>query len=444
MRYMKGFIFLIGMLIGSHLSAGTTTIHGEIKLVSGTSPSAVYLKLYSKDGYMDTASIHSDGIFNMPVAIDHAGLYTLRFGNSVYDLILSPAETEIYFSTELDRNTYKNIQVSHSSENMAYQSFISVYSSYDGKLKEHFINCESGDSCEKVLHRLLTEYADALTKIQVNYNATYTADVLCKMKMPDVAKDIKSTAATFRKGYFQQVDFSDESLLNTPVYKDMIKSFASFLIEPLYSKQEQFVSYLMDRAKTNPVMLNKTAVTLFDELYKLPREKMLGMFITWYKENKAAVNDVVLETKIQALSKVMPGQTYTNIMLRDTMATLQSLKDMVVKSKCTMVLFWSSECSHCKEEMPQIKELYGKYHSKGFNIYAVSVDYAANKWQAYLREQKLPWVNVYNTMETNPNPGMQYMLTSTPTIILIDRNGVIVHRFTPKNKLEKYVQEALN
>jgi peroxiredoxin len=223
----------------------------------------------------------------------------------------------------------------------------------------------------------------------------------------------------------------------------MLGIYLSFLIEPTYMQQEVFLKWLMDKASTNPLVLTKTAIGVFEETVKLPREKMLGMFIAWYGEHKAAVNSEVLDTKLKQVSRVMPGQPMVDVTAKDTSEHERLLKDIVAKNKCTMLLFWSSDCSHCREEMPLVKELYAKYHAQGFEIYGVTVESDLNKWRAYIREQQLGWVNTYTYQAASPNPAIDYVLRSTPAMILIDKQGKILHRFTTKNKVEKYIKDAL-
>jgi hypothetical protein len=56
---------------------------------------------------------------------------------------------------------------------------------------------------------------------------------------------------------------------------------------PSYSQEDAFIRDLMSKTKVNQKVFSKTASILFDELLRKSREKMLGMFITWYDENRA-------------------------------------------------------------------------------------------------------------------------------------------------------------
>jgi hypothetical protein len=58
--------------------------------------------------------------------------------------------------------------------------------------------------------------------------------------------------------------------------------------------------------------------------------------------------------------------------------------------------------------------------------------------KAYIQEKGLVWTNVPNIQGAGSNPAMEYVVMLTPTLVLIDKNGIIQHRFVPENKLEKY------
>ena len=169
------------------------------------------------------------------------------------------------------------------------------------------------------------------------------------------------------------------------------------------------------------------------------------MFIDWYHtgDNKTAVNNPVIDAKLTNISKVMPGQTYIDAAGADTAGTTHTLKEVVDRSKCTLLLFWSSECSHCRAEMPFIKEYYDKYHDKGFDVYGVSLEGGADRWKNFIVDNKLSWTNVIMNRMDNANPAMQYVVLTTPAMVLIDNKGKILHRFIPKSKLESYIMEAL-
>ncbi|MCW3127939.1 MAG: thiol:disulfide interchange protein [Bacteroidetes bacterium] len=439
MRQNLLLLFFVLTLASAH--ADNILLRGHITSLDGNVPPTV--SLWSSDESSEINAPVLNGAFSFNVPITTPGLYNLRFLNTSYELMLSPADKAPSVSITIENGRLKDITVDDAKENEAYKTLIAQIKIYDEKLRKHFLDCDKEENCGKDLNFLLTNYRDELSDIRDKYKGTYTAETLCKMKIPVVAKDVKNSASEFRAGYFENVPFGDKAILKNPVYKEMIDAYTDFLIEPKISKEDAFIKDLMKKASANPVVLSQTAGTLYESLFKRSREKMLGIFIAWYNENKVAVNNASLELKIKGLSSTMPGGRYLDIVRDDVTGRQTSLKKVVDASSCTLLLFWSSDCSHCREEMPQIKAAYEKYHVKGLNIFAVSLEQNKTKWADYIKENGLVWTNVTNLVGTD-NPAIQYMVTATPTLILIDKNGTIAHRFTPKNKLEKYIEEVLN
>lgn len=438
-------ILIMEIVAGPELKAAVVELKGNMRVMNGGKPMTVILKYVADESFNMSANVDQEGHFSFKVDVPVAGRYTLRFGRGIYDVILTAKEKTVTVDITLDQLMPKDVVVENSPENDAYKACIAATASNDSRLRAHFMNCSNEDSCEAVLHKLLTDYAAELTQIMNKYPGTYAAEVLCRMRMPAIARNIKSTSSEFRKMYFDNVPFSDSTIFNTLIFQTMVMQYMEYLSGTSISGESQFIKSFTERIKSNPVVLHKSAIMLFEELMKNKREKMMQMFIDWYNtgDNKKAINHPVLDMRLNNISKVMPGQPYTEILSPDTGGAIRSLREVIDKSKCTLLLFWSSECSHCREELPFIKEYYGKYHSKGFNIYAVSLEPNPEKWKQYIVEKGLTWTNVITNQQANPNPAIDYVATSTPTLILIDGKGRILHRFIPKSRLEAHITEAL-
>lgn len=438
-------IFFVALLafVTSIASGEGVHIHGRFNVNGGNMPPVVVMHNAAEDGN-DLSAVVKDGSFSIDVPVAAPALYNVRLGRSSYDLMLSPRDKDISIEVSIKDDQVAEVQVTPDAESEAYKRFYAMMKLNDSKMEKHFRQC-GGAGCEQDMHDLLLDYRDDLNDIRKRYPGTYAADVLCAMRMPAIAADISHTTAEYRARYFDSVPITHPSLLATPVYHDMIVNYIDFMLEGRLSSEEAFIRDLMTRAKADSKVYNKTALSLFDGLLWHSREKMLAMLIRYYDENEAALNNPVLAAKIHNIRTVMPGNNYKDIAKPDTGGVVRSLKDIVQGSKCTLLLFWSPGCSHCTEEMPQIQAMYEKYHSKGFDIYAYCMDMSPQHWRSYLGEHHLPWTNVIGGFpeQGKATAGNDYAISSTPTLVLIDQKGVILHRFAPKNKLEKYIQDAL-
>lgn len=116
---------------------------------------------------------------------------------------------------------------------------------------------------------------------------------------------------------------------------------------------------------------------------------------------------------------------------------LSSLKGNVV-----LVNFWATWCSPCVQEMPLLNELYGKYRGKGLEILAISVDdeNARYKVPAFVKDQGLTFPVAYDAGAKD-----LYKVSSYPTSMLIDRDGMVRLRFNiaEKRSLDAMLAELL-
>ena len=101
-------------------------------------------------------------------------------------------------------------------------------------------------------------------------------------------------------------------------------------------------------------------------------------------------------------------------------------------NRYVLVDFWATWCIGCVEAMPQLKEIYAKYHEKGLEIYGLSVDANRKNWETYLAKNQLAWINVCEGSggrKENSKVRQDYALRGYPTTLLIDcQSGEVIAR----------------
>ena len=116
----------------------------------------------------------------------------------------------------------------------------------------------------------------------------------------------------------------------------------------------------------------------------------------------------------------------------DTIA-LSSLKGKVI-----LLDFTVYEHTGISSRNIQLRELYDKYNSKGFEIYQVSADRREHFWQQ--SAANLPWTCV---RDANGSSFALYNVQEIPTFFLINKEGEIVLRDAQIESTEKEIEKLL-
>lgn len=111
-------------------------------------------------------------------------------------------------------------------------------------------------------------------------------------------------------------------------------------------------------------------------------------------------------------------------------------------NRYVLIDFWATWCEPCREELPAMKNIYDTYHSKGLEIYGVSIDSNIDQWRNYIAENDIKWINVYSGEDQKI--AETYAITAIPTNILIDcKTGIIVGRSLGTDELTEKLASLL-
>lgn len=95
---------------------------------------------------------------------------------------------------------------------------------------------------------------------------------------------------------------------------------------------------------------------------------------------------------------------------------------LISGKKYTLIDFWASWCMPCRKEIPNLKQLYAKYASKGLEIVSISIDKKESDWIKALKEEQLSWPNFLD----QTGVADIYNVKLIPTLYLLDEKGKIV------------------
>lgn len=113
------------------------------------------------------------------------------------------------------------------------------------------------------------------------------------------------------------------------------------------------------------------------------------------------------------------------------------------RGKVTAVIYWATWNSDFTAGLPDLKKLYTKYRSDGFEVLAVNADGPDAPIEAYVRQQGIPWETISEKQGLEGTATRQYGIFVLPHIILVDRKGVVVDPSASLTDLQTIVPRLL-
>lgn len=138
---------------------------------------------------------------------------------------------------------------------------------------------------------------------------------------------------------------------------------------------------------------------------------------------------------IQIVENVQVGKIAPDFKTQDMNGKMVHLSDF--RGKSYVILdFWASWCVPCIQGIPHTKQLYAKYHTKGFDVICISVDRSKNEWLAAIKKQDISnWNQVLSVQShekrsqgyiNDEDIDAKYPTSPIPRYVLIDKTGTII------------------
>ena len=111
------------------------------------------------------------------------------------------------------------------------------------------------------------------------------------------------------------------------------------------------------------------------------------------------------------------------------------------QGKIVLLNFWATWCPPCREEIPDLIELYQQYHDQGFEIIGIALD-NPKAVESFSEEFQIP----YPLAISNNKVLSDYGSVAVPMSFLVDTYGIIVNIYygpLSKDLLEKELQPLL-
>jgi thiol-disulfide isomerase/thioredoxin len=367
------------------------------------------------------------------------------------DFILSAdsalVDTLLVFNLDYKRLNTGPAKITGSPANTLYYDLMQAYA------KAHAdTNGKTPPSGEQLYARQ-SEFNHRCTDLANKYRKTLIGDIALLLYEPIRVKLIgasdyvpKMTASEFAQAHaLDQIPFHHDNVLyHNGFLKRLNRYFDYFERTPAGNKA--YVDGVMSRRNGNDYVDGFLFKHLLEKLMDFRQEEGLNYLLHWYAPDctdESPLPDGTLNL-IEALKVCAPGNIAPDISLKRPDGEPSTLSEVCSKQKLTLMLFWRSTCSHCKEFEPELEKLYAKYHPLGLEVYALSTDPEKTDWLEELQQNPRPWINVYIPPDLRRDVSRNFPAPSTPTLIALDKDRRVLSRVMARANLEAFLKEKLN
>jgi peroxiredoxin len=206
---------------------------------------------------------------------------------------------------------------------------------------------------------------------------------------------------------------------------DHLTSMAS--IYAIYQKlnDNTYVLY-----KNRDIQILKITGAALDTIY--PESRHVRSLVADAANLEQQIHAADLKSLINEAESSLPG-----IALPDPSGDTILLSSL--NGKVVLLSFWASWDQNSTDLNYHLSKLYKRYHSDGFEIYQVSLDFQKESWIKAIQYDELPWISVCGLDYPESKVAAIYNVTSLPTTYLISRKGDIAGKNLSVPDLERRI-----
>ena len=229
--------------------------------------------------------------------------------------------------------------------------------------------------------------------------------------------------------YWDDVDFSDTTLISSKTMSDkLINFFFSFTDgdeQRFDSLSVAGLGVVFDKAKVNMRMYEYILGFALNGYSAMGRDQVTNYLLNY---PQLAEGEITMEEGLRLDSITEPYQKvrvgakapdYFGITIDEKIYAI-----FASRAKYILVVFWSTDCEYCHDFLVQIRKKLDLKSDFELVTFALADD--EEEVKKAVKKMRLPGYHFYDELRWDSEAFLDYHITSTPTVFVLDENKTIV------------------
>ncbi len=440
---MRRFLLLINIFLFSFCNSQSQGYKIKIE-IKGAENTDAWLSYYYEDQYFTVSQIKLDskaaGIFEGENKLD-GGIYFIAVGEKGYFDLLIADDQEFALSTDTSNLTV-NMKIKGSDDNdifFGYQK--KMFELVTQKSELDTLKSKMTDSTE--INKTEIEISKLNNKLEGLWKETI--DEHSESFFATLLKAMHTFDASAEEDPFSYVDFSDDRLIRTPFFYNIIRYHIATYIEADVTQINEENDKLLKKC-TNDTVFQYVATYLLNFYRTFSKIGINEVFVHLADNyflngkinslNDTAINLISEQTEIFRSANI--GSDAYDFKIYSS--TGDSIRVLDFDTQFRFIFFWSIGCGHCETAAQSLKEYYTQITEMNIDILAINTDGKdIESWKKYIEEQGYTWKNGIDLADSSRYKE-HYYVCSTPLLYVIDKQGKIANKMFGEDQIQQYIE----
>jgi thiol-disulfide isomerase/thioredoxin len=365
-----------------------------------------------------------------------AGMYRLRYkmdNQSLVDFIYNNESIQLNFDPN---NPFETLAFSTSNENILYNSYLSktnyVKQHLEGIQFNYFKLQSETEKLEaaKIYETTLVYYKEVQQEFEEkskNLLAYHFIKASQKFYATTLFGSMQSYLNSEKMHFFDYVNFTDEVLNNSTFITELVLNYVFYLnisddAEVQIKLYKSAINEVLTKMDQNLTLQSDVITTLLYAFSQNENIEIIDFIVdNFYNKLPEAYQNTEDVNPILEDLKLAVGRTAPNFNWEEN-GVSKNLYDLK-NSNTYLLIFWSTGCSHCIIEVPELYT-YLK-NNPNITVLDIALENDAVEFEKY-KLQFENWTNILGLGKWENAIAKNYEIISTPTYFILDANKKII------------------